>query len=99
MADVGKIFPAEQSGTATLSAGSVVVTYAKPFKKIPNVVLTLLTAGTTQLSVQAPAAAIGLGTLVITSVESLGSLSGGTTPIVSGVTAVPVVAWRAYVDN
>ena len=92
MADIGLLYPGWQSGTATLSAGSVVVTFPRPFKNTPAVYLQNTLAGTTDVTLFV--GGVGVATFVALSIENL---TGGT--LQSGTTGVSTLNWIAHVQN
>ena len=97
--DIGKIYPGMQSGTATLSAGSLAVTFLKAFKQIPNVMVSRLNinSGTCINKIYAG----GVGKTGFTALSQEFPIVGGTNvgADISGTIAVNGFNWLAYVDN
>lgn len=95
--NLGNIYPGVQTGTATLTAGSVAVTFSPAFKKTPEVWVRLNGAQGTALTFVDAAGESATG-FTATSQELL-SISGGTTLAFSGTVAVSSIQWLAFVDN
>ncbi len=95
--NIGKIYPGMQSGTSTLVAGSLAVTFSPAFKQVPNVTLGRLTIGTMITELYAG----GVSATGFTALSREYPMVGGTFigSDMSGTTAVTGFNWLAHVDN
>lgn len=92
--NIGKIYPAMTSGTAACTAGSVVVTFNRPFQKTPSVIVDRLSNGTT--IVQGMAGGVSTTGFTIVTLEHVIGETLGTTV---GTSSADTFTWWAFVDN
>ena len=98
MPTVDQTFVTEiQRGTATLTAGSVAVTFTNAFSSAPTVFLQKNSAGTTVVNIH-PASVTATGFTAI-SKEITGAVTGGTAVTTGGTTSTRSFNWFAFLTN